>query len=256
MSANSSIYLGIFKGFGTTSGAAAAFLGVSAPLLALTGGLALACFVKVYGCVFLGEPRRSLPEPHDPRAMNCAMAILSGMCILVGLLPFAAVRVLEPVLAGIYPEQGAILPSIQATAHLYGLSLAAAVLIILTILLTFSYLSRLKARPVGETGTWDCGYAAPGPSMQYTASSFAEMLGGYFRRDTAPERHQPEIKGLFPGRSSFRIPRPGGGARKGILPFLAAVDRRLVGHPAAAERPDQSLHTVYLRSAHHSARTL
>jgi hydrogenase-4 component B len=221
------IYLGIFKGFGTNSGAAAAFLGMAAPLLALTGGLALACFVKVYGCVFLGEPRSPLPEPHESPAMTCAMAILSGLCILIGVLPFAAVRLVEPVLAGIYPQPGAIMPSIQATAHLYGLSLAAALLIALSILLAAWYLGRLKTRSVGVSGTWDCGYAAPTPSMQYTASSFAEMLVGIFGGILRPERQRPDVKGLFPGRSSFESHVPEVVLEKGILPFFSAVDRQL-----------------------------
>jgi hydrogenase-4 component B len=221
------IYLGIFKGFGTASGAAAAFLGLAAPLLALTGGLALACFVKVYGCVFLGEARRPLPDPHESPAMNSAMTILAGLCLLIGVLPFAVVRLVEPVLTSIYPVQDAILPSIQATAHLYGLSIAAAVLIILISLLVAWYLTRLKAGPVGETGTWDCGYAAPAPSMQYTASSFAEMLVGIFGGILRPERHHPDIKGLFPGRSSFESHIPEVVLDKGILPFFAAVDLQL-----------------------------
>jgi len=221
------IYLGIFKGFGGASGAAAAFLGMAAPLLALTGGLALACFVKVYGGVFLGEPRSPLPVPHESPAMTGAMAILAGLCILIGLLPFAAVRLVEPVLAGIYPQQGASLPSIQSSAHLYGLSLAAAVLILLICLLAAWYLRQLKARPAGASGTWDCGYAAPTPSMQYTASSFAEMLVGIFGGILRPESHAPDIKGLFPGRSSFESHVPEVVLEKGILPFLAATDRRL-----------------------------
>ena len=30
-------------------------------------------------------------------------------------------------------------------------------------------------------GTWGCGYAAPGPTMQYTSSSFADWTVGLFR---------------------------------------------------------------------------
>ena len=221
------IYLGIFKGFSTTSGSAAASLGMAAPLLALTGGLALACFVKVYGGVFLGEPRSSLPKPHESPAMTSAMAILAGLCILIGVLPFAAVRLVEPVLASIYPERGVILPSIHTTAHLYSLSLAAAVLILLIILLAAWYRSRLKNQSIGETGTWDCGYAAPAPSMQYTASSFAEMLVNIFGGILRPERHAPDIKGLFPERTSFESHVPEVVLEKGILPFFAATDRRL-----------------------------
>jgi hydrogenase-4 component B len=221
------IYLGIFKGFGTTAGTAAAFLALAAPLLALTGGLALACFVKVYGSVFLGTARTPLPEPHEPAAMTSAMSILAGLCILIGMLPFAAIKLVEPVLGGIYPLHGAPLPSILTSAHLYGLSIAAAVLMLLIALLAAWYLSRLKARPSGETGTWDCGYAAPAPSMQYTASSFAEMLVGIFGGILRPERHAPDIKGLFPGRSTFESHVPEVVLEKGILPFLAATDRRL-----------------------------
>jgi hydrogenase-4 component B len=64
--------------------------------------------------------------------------------------------------------------------------------------------------------------------MQYTASSFAEMLVGIFGGIHRPERHQPEIRGLFPGRSSFQSHVPEVVLEKGILPFLVAVDRRLV----------------------------
>ncbi|MDA8414825.1 MAG: proton-conducting transporter membrane subunit [Desulfobacteraceae bacterium] len=221
------IYLGIFKGFGITAGTAAAVLGMSAPLLALTGGLALACFVKVYGGVFLGEPRSPLPDSHESPAMNYAMTILAGLCLLIGVLPFAAIRLVEPVVASIYPQRGEALPEILTTAHLYGLSLAAAALILLIFLLGAWYLSRLKTGPIGETGTWDCGYAAPAPSMQYTASSFAEMLVGIFGGILCPERHQPDIKGLFPGRTSFRSHVPEVVLEKGILPFFSAADRRL-----------------------------
>lgn len=221
------IYLGIFKGFGGASGPSAAFLALAAPLLALTGGLALACFVKVYGSVFQGEPRCSLPEPHEAPAMTGAMGILAGLCILIGVLPFAAVTLLDPVLAGIYPVHRDTLPAIGTSAFLYSLSMAAAALVLLVILLAAWYRSRLKAGPVGETGTWDCGYAAPASSMQYTASSFAEMLVGIFSGILRPERHAPDVKGLFPARSAFESHVPEVVLEKGILPFLAATDRRL-----------------------------
>jgi hydrogenase-4 component B len=218
------IYLGIFKGFGTTSGGTAAFLALAAPLLALTGGLALACFVKVYGSVFLGAPRQDLPPPHESPAMTSAMGILGGLCILIGLMPWAAVRLLEPVINNSFPQRDATLPSIQSTAHLNGLSIAAAILIILIALLSAWYMRRLARRPLGESGTWDCGYAAPTASMQYTASSFAEMLVGIFGGILRPDQHAPEIKGLFPEHSRFESHVPEVVLEKGILPFFAFTD--------------------------------
>jgi hydrogenase-4 component B len=222
------VYLGIFKGFGmTSSGGAAAFLALAAPALALTGGLALACFVKVYGGVFLGVPRMNLPEPHENPAMTSAMAILAGLCILIGVLPAVAIRLVEPVISSIFPQQSAVLPSIQTTAHLYGLSVAAALLILAIILLTVYYAHRLKSTPVGESGTWDCGYAAPSSSMQYTASSFAEMLVHIFSGVLKPDRHTPAVSALFPTPEHFQSHVPEVVLEKGILPFLAATDRRL-----------------------------
>ncbi len=40
--------------------------------------------------------------------------------------------------------------------------------------------------------TWGCGYAAPTPRMQYTASSFAQMLVGLFAWALRPKVHRPE----------------------------------------------------------------
>lgn len=221
------IYLGIFKGFGVASGRAAVFLALAAPALALTGGLAVACFVKVYGGVFLGAPRLELPKPHEHPATTSAMAILGCLCILIGVLPFIAARLIEPVVSGIFPERVAVLPSIQTTAHLYGLSIAAAILFLAVILLVLFYVIRLKSAPGGETGTWDCGYAAPSPTMQYTASSFAEMLVGIFAGILRPVRHKPEIAELFPGRSRFHSHVPEVVLDEGIMPLLGAIDRRL-----------------------------
>jgi hydrogenase-4 component B len=221
------IYLGIFKGFGVASGKTAAFLALAAPALALTGGLAVACFVKVYGCVFLGQPRAPLPSPHENAAMSGAMAILAGICIGIGVVPTCIVRLIEPVVAGIYPQQSALLPSILTTAHLYGISVSAAILFLVVILLVVFYVNRLKAVPSGETGTWDCGYAAPSASMQYSASSFAGILVGIFSGILRTERHEPHIHGLFPAPSRFHSHVPEVVLDKGIIPLFAAIDRRL-----------------------------
>ena len=48
------------------------------------------------------------------------------------------------------------------------------------------------------TTTWDCGYASPSPRVQYTASSFAQLLVGLFRWAVFPDEHRPRLKGPFP----------------------------------------------------------
>jgi hydrogenase-4 component B len=219
------IYLGLFKGFGTSTGSAAALLSIAAPSLALTGGLALACFVKVFGCVFLGAPRANLPEPHENAAMTSAMAIISALCILIGVLPFAVTRFIEPVILSLFPQKNVLLPSIQTTAHLFGLSVAAVALFMILVLLIALYINRLKTKPIGETVTWDCGYAAPSATMQYTASSFAQMLVGIFGGVLRPERHEPAVSNLFPQKERFESHVPEVVLDQGIIPVMLTADR-------------------------------
>jgi len=82
------IYLGFFSGIGADSGAARPFLALAAPSLALIGGLAVACFIKVYGIAFLGMPRT--PEAaaaHEAGwAMRGPMMLLAGICGFIGML--------------------------------------------------------------------------------------------------------------------------------------------------------------------------
>lgn len=223
------VYLGIFKGFSATSGSAAALLALSAPALALTGGLALACFVKVFGVVFLGIPRTISPEAGEQTAMTTAMSVLAAICAVIGVFPVFLPQLIEPVLAGLLPEQHALLPSIQTTAHLHGLSITAAILILVLILLIVWYVKRLRTTPVTGSVTWDCGYAAPSPSMQYTASSFAGTIIQIFSGVLRPEYHGPDTRPLFPRHEQFKSHVPEVVLEKGILPAIAAFDRVFTG---------------------------
>ena len=59
------------------------------PALALTGALALACFVKAFGTVFLGNGRSEAAADarEAPAAMRVAMVPLVLGCIVIGVLP-------------------------------------------------------------------------------------------------------------------------------------------------------------------------
>jgi hydrogenase-4 component B len=51
------IYLGLLRGVSLGGSRAGMLAAAGAPVLALIGALAVACFVKVYGAVFLGSAR-------------------------------------------------------------------------------------------------------------------------------------------------------------------------------------------------------
>ncbi|HWI41681.1 MAG TPA: proton-conducting transporter membrane subunit [Verrucomicrobiae bacterium] len=192
------IYMGLFSGIhGSPLLLAVAAAGI--PALAIIGGLAVACFVKVYGVVFLGEARHGrIPEREAAPRLTAPMGVLAAVCGLVGLAP----AVLAPLLQRAAETAAARrdLPALAAEAPFSRLALCSALLLLLASLLWLRF-GRKGHAPV--TVTWDCGYLRPAPSMQYTSSSFAQMLVSLFRGILQPRRDASPIRELFPRAATF-----------------------------------------------------
>jgi len=114
-------------------------------------------------------------------------------------------------------------------APLYMISLLGFVLVALLAVLTFWYCRRLASAPLGETGTWGCGYQRPSPAIQYTASSFAQMLTDLFSFVLKPRRHPPAISGVFPARSRFHSHVPEAVLELVYIPALKRLYQRFSG---------------------------
>ena len=70
--------------------------------------------------------------------------------------------------------------------------------------------------------TWDCGYASGSPRIQYTASSFAQMLVRLFRWAVLPDEHRPRLSGLFPAAGPrFESHAPDPALNRVLLPVFA-----------------------------------
>ncbi len=172
---------------------------VTIAALALIGGLAAACFAKVFGLVFLGEPRSAHTDrAHDPGfRTRLATALLAAGCVLIGLFPDRIAAALGPALA-----IATRLPAAQmnaalsaVSAYLRPVAAVAAGFWGVVALLAVARRRLLSGRPVAASGTWDCGYAAPGPRMQYTTSSFAQPFTALFRGILRTRRTGPAAAG-------------------------------------------------------------
>jgi hydrogenase-4 component B len=199
------IYLGLYGTLGI--GTAKSYSGVAlvAPALAMIGALAVACFVKVFGAVFLGLARTRPAElAHEsPATMTGPMFVLVACCAVIGLAPMLIAPALERGVTAWLPEafpQGLRLAEL---APLDWVSRFGGILVILVVLVSGLVVARLRRSPVPRTGTWDCGYAAPTTRMQYTSSSFAEMLVGLFAWGLRPKTHLTPVEGLFPTHAAF-----------------------------------------------------
>jgi hydrogenase-4 component B len=197
------VYLGLLHSAGGGGGGAlaAALVPVLAPVLGMAGALALACFVKVHGAVFLGTARSgaALHAREAPLLMRLPMLVLAAGCGVIGLAPFAVAPVLDPVIRGWTPEP---LVRVGSLAPLPQVALLGSLVVVLTGALWLA--RRPAARAAPEVVTWDCGYARPGPRMQYSASSFADTLVALFRWALRPHVQRASVHGPFPAPSSMR----------------------------------------------------
>ncbi|MEA3464510.1 MAG: proton-conducting transporter membrane subunit [Thermodesulfobacteriota bacterium] len=181
---------------------------LAAPALALIGGLALACFVKVFGITFLGEPRcEAAARTHEaPQLMLLPMAALLAACVWIGLLPTTVMPLLRNAVADWSLSSTTTLPA-NTFAPLGWVSLAGWLLLALLIIIGLWLHHRSRNAPHDVT-TWGCGYRFPAPRMQYTASSFGDFLVQLFNFGLRSERHGGKVSGLFPPDTRFSSHTP------------------------------------------------
>jgi NADH:ubiquinone oxidoreductase subunit 5 (subunit L)/multisubunit Na+/H+ antiporter MnhA subunit len=197
--------------------------GLAAPALALVGGLAAACFAKVFGTVFLGQARS--PAAGRGReaapAMLVPMAALAVACFAIGLFPGAWLPPLTRA-AGAWsglPAAQLAGPAGQAAGGASQVSLVAGALLLGVGILAWWRRRRLGG-PQPTAPTWGCGFARPSPRMQYTGSSFAEQLVLRFGWVFFPRTLVEPPSGVFPRRAAFGSHMPDTILDLGILPLL------------------------------------
>lgn len=211
---------------GVMAGVAPAPLVVALAALALVGGLALACFAKAAGVVFLGAPRSEAAA-----AAREAGATTTACCAALALLCLGLGLGSPAVLAAARPSVVALSGSPAATPAVGELSLllarvagvgAALLALIAVVALVRTLL--LREREVGAGPTWDCGYAAPTSRMQYTGASFVQPVTQFFEPVLGPTRAGTPPTGLFPPPSRLESRALDPARERGFAPLFAAVD--------------------------------
>jgi hypothetical protein len=157
-------------------------------VLALTSGLAAACFVKAFGISFLAMPR-SEPAARAREAhwsARGAMGVLAAGCLVLGLGA-------PTIVGGVYQILGSLTPLATAVPQLAGsrawLLAPGGIGQVSPLLLTFLFSSvvvvafaaiRARGLDVRYTDTWGCGRISQTSRMEYTSSAFAEPLRRIF----------------------------------------------------------------------------
>ncbi|MEQ1620869.1 MAG: hydrogenase 4 subunit B [Methylococcales bacterium] len=156
---------------------------VAAAALALTAALAAACFVKVFGLIFLGLPRsRNSEKAHEvkDKGMLIGPALLAGLCFLFGIFPGLIITLINGVAKQLLEQS---LPNDTSMSWLWLAPVSAhqasysAPLVLIGVLVagffTFWYLRRNPdTKNMRIAPTWDCGFGGLTSRMQYTSSAF------------------------------------------------------------------------------------
>ncbi len=172
--------------------------------LAVIGGLALACFTKVVGVVFQGEPRSKVAEDvnEDGLTMLVPMGILAALCAIIGIFPEIFIRLsIKGIPAlGLGYSQISLAPYIEMTGNITRYT----ALFLATFLIIFAIRTLLyRGKETTQSGTWGCGFTQPTVKMQYTGSSYAASILEFFKPFAPLKEDHPAIQGRLPAKTHY-----------------------------------------------------
>lgn len=165
---------------------------VAAASLALTAALAAACFVKVFGLMFLGKSRsRHSDKAHEvkDKGMLAGPSLLAGLCFLIGIFPGLVISLINRVAGQLL---GQTLPNNDALGWLWLAPVStkqasySPLLVLIGALIAgcicFWYLRRNPATLMRRAEPWDCGFGGLTPRMQYSSHAFTMPLRRIFAK--------------------------------------------------------------------------
>lgn len=197
------LYQGILTGMGDGTGVVGG--GLEVAVLALVGALAAISFTRIAGVALLGAPRSpAAAEAHEVGPSGwLPLAWLAAGCVLFGLAPSLPLRLIGPAVGQVAGPGAA--GALGAAARDAGGPRAMAVgllALVAGLALLSAWLRRGRAQAVAET--WGCGFSRPTARMEYTASSYAQMLlSGMVPRALRPRFHLRPPRGVFPAQATF-----------------------------------------------------
>jgi hydrogenase-4 component B len=173
--------------------------------LAVIGGLALACFTRLVGIVFQGEPRSQVAADVNEKgaSMMVPMVILAAACVVIGVYPGAFMFMALKAVAALNLGYGRIPvdPFAQMSANI---TLAATLFVVFFLAVLALRKLLYQGKSIGRSGTWGCGFTQPTTRMQYTGTSYAASILEFFKPAAPLEETHPPVNGLFPEKTHYR----------------------------------------------------
>lgn len=135
--------------------------------LAITGALAVTCFVKAFGVTFLGNPRSDVARgAHEvPAPMLAGMVILAVICVCLGLgaawVAPVVMSIASSVIAApaVVSAAGATLVAVDTSSVVSPLAIAVIMIVVIGALVIARNGANKKHGMKADADPWACGYA-------------------------------------------------------------------------------------------------
>ncbi len=218
------IYSGLFNGLSSDLFPFILVMLFSILALVLIGGLALICFTKAFGIVFLGSTRgktqgmeheaRSIAETGDGRPETgevqeeakqvWPLYLIAAAIVFVGLFPFLLNQPLGKTIALYIPEMtpATYLKIQDLLDSLTKIGWISSGFVGMSAFIWFIRTRVLSHREQRTGTTWGCGYTGETAKMQYTASSFIRNYRKLAEPVLLIRKHKSDAKGLYPKQIS------------------------------------------------------
>lgn len=194
------IYSGLFEwmqgaGPGVTTGAVFSILA-----LVMIGGLAILCFTKAFGIIFLGNPRKEIDAHEMEPCRIIPLTIEAVIMLSIGICPAFYAGLAGGALECLPYSDSTVL---SGAADLSSVGLASLAFILLIGLIYAAKSRHNTKRDVEEGPTWGCGYTEGTPRIQYTATSFVKTYSQLFSFILGNKNEKELPAGIFPKSGHF-----------------------------------------------------
>ncbi|MCL6524847.1 MAG: hypothetical protein K6T34_09320 [Thermoflavifilum sp.] len=193
------IYSGLFNGINANGLSLTMMMLFSIFGLVLIGGLAMLCFTKAFGIIFLGTERHPYHTPiHEAEFSKLfPKYLVASMIIFIGIVPQLFIGVITRPLLLFTGEKSIHMEGVEFVSMFQTMSIVVGGFILLVGLI---YLVRrlVVSKTVSIAPTWGCGYPSTSPKLQYTANSFVRSYRKLVKPLLMMNKKETEMKGVFP----------------------------------------------------------
>ncbi|TAH25199.1 MAG: hypothetical protein EAZ07_07880 [Cytophagales bacterium] len=177
------IYSGLIEGMNATFVTTEVFLLLCLIILSLVGGLAIFTYSKVFGLVFLGNPRSEIitPTKEAPLLMLIPQIILMSIALSIGLYPKFILSYITKIVDVYVPHYSHV--SLDSYSDVLELGHAGSIFILIVLVLIIVRKFVLNKKTIEYQVTWGCGYETKNTRMQYNSASWADYFlkfGNFF----------------------------------------------------------------------------